>query len=206
MPLLWIDDPKVLMSTDLDDWNPVCGTIESKINALTKLILIASALFSIKKKDTKTFLRSVIAVGVVMILYVVFDAKNITSGFGQSAVPATTPPPVIARTAGVGSTHNPLGNWLPPVTSTNTPAISAQVQPDVDAILTQGVPSDDAFGNRSLTRPFYKTPEDNDNFKNFLYADGLENTFKQGSVYSHLSCPYSMGVAPGNTFGTGGSK
>jgi len=193
MSALWIDDPQVLLSIDPEDWNPTCGPVEKKINALTRLIIVVSAVFSIKNKNTKIFQRCVMAVAVVMIIYTLFDTPNVSS-FGQAEV--VTPAPKNEGNPQT-NTHNPLGNWLPPITSTKTPAIVNNSLSTPDTILTDGVPTDDAFGNRSLTRPFYKTPEDNDNFKNFLYADGLENTFKQGSVYSHLSCPYSTGVAPG---------
>lgn len=194
MSALWIDDPKVLLSIDPEDWNPICGPVEKKINALTRLIVVVAAVFSVKNKNTKIFQRCVMAVSVAMIVYTLFDTPNV-SNFGQAAV---TPAPK-SEDNPVTNTHNPLGNWLPPITSTATPAIANNTPGAPDTVLTNGVPTDDAFGNRSLTRPFYKTPEDNDNFKNFLYADGLENTFKQGAVYSHLSCPYSMGVAPGNS-------
>lgn len=192
MPALWIDDPKVLLSIDPDDWNPLCGPVEKKINALTRLIVVVAAVLSAKNKNTKIFQRCVMAISVAMIVYTLFDTPSVSS-FGQAAV---TPAPQSEEKPQT-NTHNPLGNWLPPITSTATPAIVNNAPDTPDAVLTKGVPTDDVFGNRSLTRPFYKTPEDNDNFKKFLYADGMENTFKQGAVYSHLSCPYSMGVARG---------
>ena len=159
MPL-WIDDPKVLLSTAPEDWNPLCGTTDEKINATTKLTLLVAIGSSIKRKDHKIFLRTVIVLGVVMVLYVGLDTRKGT--FSQKKEVAA----------------------VAPVTAAVNPA-SASVQ----AAMTNVVPTDDIMGSARMTRPFYKTPDDDDRFKEKMYGDSFKCQRKQSSVYSHLACP-----------------
>jgi len=183
--MLWIDNPESI----LHDWNPLEGTVETKLNAVTKISIIASILISIKKKSNKIFLKTIIIIGIVMIVYTLLNSKcQKVDNFSQVTI--TTGAPVIAKNCSKPSLENPLGNWLPPNVGNQSDFASCNSNDQANRILKETVPSDNAFyGNTQITRPFYKTPEDNEKFKEFLYAKGFENTFKQGSVYSHLSTP-----------------
>lgn len=90
---LWIDNPAILLSTDLSEWNPLCGTAESKINATTKLTILVAIASSMKMKDHKIFQRTIIALGVIMVVYIGLDARGKPS-FTQPAVkPVQLRPP-----------------------------------------------------------------------------------------------------------------
>ena len=180
-----------MLSTDPEDWNPLGGSVESKINATTKLVVIGALVLSIKKQNNKIFLRTVIVLGLVMLLYVAVTTQQTSTSADFTQNDEQRP------SCAVMSTENPLGNWLPPATASGSGSGARLGVPEasVDAVLSQGVPTDSLSGNGNLTRPFYKTPEDNDRFKELMYGDSFENTFKQGAVYSHLACPHSMGPA-----------
>jgi len=173
---LWIDDPNVLLSLDLNSWNPFQNPIENKINASTKILLITSALLALKSKNKKPFIRTVIAIGLVMIVYTLMvNSEKFWGGkpMGVKTIIDQEPP-----LEGKVDINNPLGNPL--VGQTNYPPSSAcaptsqRKNEDIDNALGAHVPDGDLFyKNGGLERQFYQIPEDRDNFKEFLYGDTM---------------------------------
>jgi len=195
---LWIDNPSILLSLNPSEWNPITGPIEQKINATTKLCIIASIFFSILKHNKQPFMKTAIIIAIISGVYVYLQWK--TEKFTQET---TTPaPPTCNKIPTCNkmplSHENPMWNQLPPVME-DTTICKGELDrnaPAINDLLCKYVPNDQSsffYGNSNCTRPFYKVPEisDNDIYKNFLYGDAFShNTFKQGSVYAHLGSPY----------------
>ena len=189
--VLWIDDPSVLLDSDLNSWNPLQGSIENKINAITKIIVISAGLMALKNKNKKIFLKAVVAIGVVMIAYTLLSGKEGFWGGKPMSIQDIEENPELSETVEI---KNPLGNSLPGNSNLSTfPGSDKQI----DEVLGEHVPNNNIFyGNNSTVRPFYKIPEDRDNYKEFLYSEGFANkgvskgVNKEGSIYAHLGQPY----------------
>jgi len=188
---LWIDDPSVLLDLDLNNWNPLTGSIESKINATTKIIALSSALMAVKNKNKKIFLKAIVSIGIVMIIYTLLVGRE---GFWSGtpiALEDLKGKPEVTETVEIA---NPLGNSLPGNSNLTTFPGSDK---EINEVLGEHVPNTNIFyGNNDAVRPFYKIPEDRDNFKEFLYEEGFANKGvnkginKEGSIYAHLGQPY----------------
>ena len=162
MVKLWIDDPKVLL--DNNSWNPLEGSTESKINVITKYIVIYGTYNAIIKKDSKKLTNSVIYVGIAMLLYILLFKKDLPSTENFKNTPFDPSPPQFINDELDTEQYNNI-------------------------ILKDGHQAYYNHGNG--IRQFYNIPQDSNKFATELYSEGLSHSRKEGGLYSHLGLPVS---------------
>ena len=216
MPGLWIDNPSLLLDTN---FNPMVGSIEEKINATTKLLILFGTAKSIINKNSQYLIKLAVCVGIVMLLFACkedfqgVETFGLDRAFGEFANVNTQD--CVKRDP---LRNNPMGNA--PATQMHRPTCPQDItipetSKKIESSLTAGIPKDgiDVFFNHTNgSREFYRVPHDQNNFAESLYGEGLKNSHKEGALYAHLGLPFnkhsilpaSQGGPSGGSPGTGG--
>jgi hypothetical protein len=205
MSAFWLNDPIVLLKKEhiMEVWPSVKMSPKSKLNAITRLVILLSLLGYIVSKNTRFIIVGALTVGAIVLYYMFSEKKLLKEGLQNTNNKMDVPE---QGNNTVPTTSNPLMNVLltdykdhpnrkPALENNDTTAtvINEKVKTKVlatvnDPRIFRGI--DNELELENSMRNFYTTantaiPNDQKGFSDFCYGDMISG--KEGNAAALLN-------------------
>lgn len=177
--IFWTKNPRILLNSSSDIWiSDHTRTIESKLNAVSRFVLIYGILLSIFKRKSVFMLYTFLILLGLILLYT-FSLRSSYATLHYKPVPIIThthEPSSSSSTCRKSTEHNAFAN---PLVGTNTTVVSDYCKDNDETDYNRffngkhPVNIDDVFGKESSRRQFYSiVKNDQTAFAKSLYGKG----------------------------------